>query len=196
MPTANFDIASGTDDGRAFRQGTTYPPTTTFTAADGADLSIDTNLFSTQYQLYNSFMRWDTSSLAGNTVDSAILRLEVIDVQDLDGLSFAGDYYDFGGEPSVDGDMEATSDGSAFAPVTLASLSPGSKDFTLLNVSSINTAGFTGIRIAPASGTTAPINNHDNFVDFIGFESVGAEARLIVTYTAPSVGASLAWIRA
>jgi hypothetical protein len=192
MPTSNFSITSDANDGMGHFTGATFPPSSAFAADDGDVVSIDTSFFSAVYAIYNGFMRWNTSSLSGNTVTSAILRVEVMDLNNVDGLSVAGDWYDFGGEPSVSGDMESTSSGNAFAATNISTLSVGSKDFTLLNVSNINTTGFTGIRIAPAVGTTAPLDNHDNFVDFAAFEhATGAPPELVVTYTVAATSDSL-----
>jgi hypothetical protein len=65
-----------------------------------------------------------------------------------------GDYYDFGGEPSVAADWILTASPSIFTAKRLNTFTAGSPStITLNDLSGINTSGYTGIRLTLDSGT-------------------------------------------
>ena len=187
MPTVTFAIAIDNDDGTGYRGGGAVWAnigTATFTAEETTNLVASKTLFGGNYYVDNAYMRFDTSSIPdGAVITSArlILYIDSNNTFDDDGLSFAADFYDFGGEPSVAGDWEQTSSGDAISSFTTASLTTNAvNNLNLTGLSGINKTGYTGVRIAPVN-TTAPTGL--NSIEIAAFEAAQQEPRLEVTYT-------------
>lgn len=209
MPTDTFPITSDADDGDCNRNYTDWATVIggggNFVVGDTADATVAKSLFAGDYYVNVTFLRFDTSSIpAGATIDSATLKLYATDKGDPDGVSYAADYYDFGGEPSVAADWEASSAGGCISGFTAASISTGVvNSIALTGLSGImrsgetngqGNTGITGIRITQAN-LTQPTG--DNFITFAAREHATAqEPRLDVTYTVPATGASVSWIKA
>lgn len=212
MPTDTFPIASDADDGSGSLDQSTWPPTGgIFTNEDGTQMYAAAGAYisgGTVYYISTSLMRWDTSSIpASATISAANLLLYAIATTD-DSASFsvAGEYYDFGGEPTVAADISVISGTSIFTPFRINTVSIGAvRTIPLTDLTGImrsgetnpqGNTGITGIRVS-TNNPGAPTPIVDNNVTFAALEHATLqEPRLEVTYTVPSSGVPIAWIRA
>jgi hypothetical protein len=192
-PTLTFTVAASADDGNIGTDttDTTYPPTNGLTAVTthphfyAADEKID----ATHFQIWQSLMGWDTSSLAsyGATVTDAVLRVfSLVATGSPDGKRLLGEWYDWGAEITVD-DYTTTPGNNAYdIGTTYAGMpSPQDYDYVLTNVAgNVSVTGWTKLRWAFTAGEpTGPQN-------FYGISMDGSGAfpapRLIVDFTLPS----------
>ena len=204
MPTDTFSITANSNDGHG-RRG----PTATWAgigAGAYSDEQYGTGIVVVQqtfdgsnFFLTNAYLRWDTSTLPdSSTITSANLLLFLEGKGDPNNVTWAADFYDFGGTPSVAGDWEATSSGDAITSIDLTALTTSAVNtIALTGLTGISKTGFTGIRIAPATSTQP---TGDNFTDFSSLESANQEPRLEVTHTPatgdfppPRIGRGSAW---
>lgn len=177
MPTDTFEIASASDDGSGYKTGGGYPPTGGYVAEDGTA----TWAWKAASEVDCGYARWDTSSLSGATISSATLRVYVTSKTDTDSRNYVGDYYDFGGEASVEADWTASPSADAFS-VTVASMTLSDwNEITLSSPdSNINKSGYTGIRFAISGGA----GTGTNAIAIASYENDPALApELVVTYT-------------
>ena len=184
---ATFTIEADADDGCGFYTHSSWPPTGGgFTSDDGTELVVARVHSAGTYTLYNGFMRFDTSDIPDDaTVLSARLFLDTVDKTTDEGINVAGDWYDFGGEPSVAGDMEVGSSGNAFISLDFSQWGDPTI-IPLLNVENINLSGYTGIRLSNGTNTSTPTGS--NYIAVASLEhSTGAPPRLEVTYTTGTV---------
>ena len=169
-PTTNFDIGTGADDGSsAGNESATFkPPWVTANSTDVDFQVSNRNLGTPNYYYYQGFVRWDTSSISPNIVDSATFRFRAGTITDDDSRSLIAEYYDHGG--TIDsGDYDTGADVSDGFSDTLASLTGSAENtVTVDNVGSISTSGTTGFRLR-VSGA-APANNTSNSI--IGISSL------------------------
>ena len=195
MATDTFDIASSAADGACYMSGS-YPPAS-FTeysdnTADGGENVLDvgkSNFGGTRF--FNvSFLRFDTSGIGdSDTITAATLKLYLYSVvHATGGKSLVGDYYDFGGEPTVSGDYTETASPSIFSALGLGSITSGAvNDIALTDLTGINKTGYTGIRLTLSSGDITT-SGQQNTVYIASYEhSTLQAAQLEVTYT-PSGG--------
>jgi hypothetical protein len=184
MPTISFTIGSDVEDGSCYRTGAVYPPADAFVAEDGSLAWAFKHTVNNEVD--NGFFRWDTSAIPDTaTITAADLKVYVTDTSNADSRSFTGDWYDFGGEPSVLADWAATPSATAFS-VTIASITElVINTISLTNPNSnINKGGYTGIRIGISGG--APTGQ--NSVSVASFEHADPSAELSVTYTPEQAG--------
>lgn len=203
MPTDTFPIASAGNDGCGYRTDTVWANISTGAYTDESDLPGNV-IYVAKYRTAggdyfneNLYLRWDTSSLPDDaTVTSANLLLFITDIiETSDDFEYAADFYDFGGEPSVAGDWELTSSGDAITVIDPDSLTSGAVNtIALTGLSGISLNGFTGIRLAP-NDSSSPTVNGDAWLEVAAFEHASQEPRLEVTYTVPSAGVPIAWVR-
>lgn len=187
MAQQTFGIASANDDGYVYVQNSaSYPPTGTPTVDLTQAYSYAWRGFQSGgalYRVWNTLLRWDTSSLgAVATVTAATLRLIIIDKLNPDTRNLTGDYYTWTG---VAGDWTDTPGTNAFSGLAIDSLPAvgSSVDITLSNLSNISLTGTTYIRLHVDGGQ--PVG--DNYVGVATFESnTYAEPQLIVDYTVNS----------
>jgi len=197
MPTVTFDLASDADDGDGTKSNIVFAnvPGSSYTVGDGTEGGTVRSLFGGSYFIGCCYFRFDTSSLPNDaTVTAANLKLYLNSKGDPDNLDYAGDFYDFGGEPSVDADWEATSSGDAITTIDATGQTAGVVNtIALTTLTGVSLTGFTGLRL---SSKTNPTPTGDNFLTYAMHEDAtsGRRPQLEVTYTTPTVGAAVAWI--
>lgn len=180
MTQTTFEVLSDVDDGCGYKTGGGYPPTGSYVVLDGSALYA----WKGTSEVDCSFIRWDTSAIPDDaTITAATLRVYVTGVgANPDSRSLVGDWYDFGGEPSVDADWTASVGTTAVAGTALSSFSLYSwSDISLSNPdANINKTGYTGIRL----GVSGAAGTADNYVAFAAYEYDPTKApELVVTYT-------------
>lgn len=200
MPTDTFDIAVAADDGAGYKSDSTWAgvPTGPF-ADEPGDVIYVVKYVPGNYYAENAFVRFDTSSIPDDaTVTAAQLKIYLLALVSQFGTQFLeGDYYDFGGTPTVTADWILTVAASIFTPIQTTSLTTSAVNtIDLTDLTGINLSGYTGIRLA-ISNVTVVNNSQEVELDFAGFgNATGSAAQLLVTYTTPAAGANVAWIRA
>lgn len=120
------------------------------------------------YYIDCAFLRFDTSSLDDAlTITNASLSLWIESLGDIDDCLVIGDWYDFGGAPSVAADwVHEITNPNALAGADITALTVGAYHaFILQNFSYINRTGITGIRLSlqPLIADAAP--SGDNGID-------------------------------
>jgi hypothetical protein len=193
MPTDTFTIATAADDGSGYYVSTnTWPPNppaagSTFVDEPG-DLLIavkeDNPAGPPDYYAEVCCMRWDTSSIPdAATITGVDLKLHLVSVTTTLTRNLVGDYFDFGGEPTVAADWILSANPSIFTAVDVASLTVGAVNtFALTDLTGISKTGFTGIRLT-IDNNTSPVDNK-SAARFASFEDPTNPApQLVVTYT-------------
>jgi hypothetical protein len=210
VPTDTFSITADANNGTAFWSRATYPPTTSTTtfgdeSTDPSNVLFTTNgFFAPNFIIEEGFLRFDTSTLNSAAVISAanLILYCTSKVDGADNKSFVADYYDFGGTPVVTGDGIEAASPSIIGSVDLGTITTAAVNtFALTDLTGIiksggtngqGFAGITGIRMTLNTGSPTVDNN----VQFANLANANQEPRLEVTYTVPSTGANVAWIRA
>lgn len=195
MPTDTISVAVDNDDGSGYMQKASWPPSAgTWADTTSGNIWVSKVFGASVYTQDLAFVRFDTSTIADTAVISAA-TLQLYMVSRTQGsagannYSLVGDYYDFGGEPTVSGDWIETSSPSIFTAVDLDTFTLSAvNNITLTNFSGINLTGYTGIRLTLSSGTPTT----DNWVEIADREAANQEPRLQVTYT--TAGASEAFM--
>lgn len=198
--TIDFSIADASDDGSGYWRDDhpwTWPPAETWTDDSAGTIYVargKTGTVSGYAYANNGFWRWDTSSIPDDaTITSATFCPHIQDVQGNFGfdMEFAGDYYDFGGEPTVSADGNATISSFIFTPFDLNDFDftfsvHGSRFYSipLTDLSGINKSGYTGIRCGLIGDEPGASNNA---VQIDAEEGAGEPAVLVVTYTMATV---------
>ena len=158
MPIITFSVAADADDGSGYYFAATWPPNSgTFVDEPGAVLYAVKDL-SDFYYAEVCCMRWDTSTLPdAATVTAANLKLYVTTTPFTEaGRNLIGDYYDFGGEPTVAADWVLETSPSIFTGVLVDTIATGTVlTVPLTNLSGISKTGYTGVRLS-ISGAAAP----------------------------------------
>lgn len=193
MPTDTFGIATDADDGGGQRTANVWADiaTGTFAPDDGTPGSISKALFGGDFFVFNSYFRFNTSTLPDDaTVTAAVLKIFIPagELADPDNIDYAGDFFDFGGEPSTSADWEQSSSGDAIATIDASSLTSGAvNNLSLTGLSGVSLTGITGLRLAPKT-TAQPTG--DNFVHIAKQEDTTPSRRptLEVTYTEAGAG--------
>lgn len=184
MPTDTFAITADANDGDGNKTGPVWANIATygFNVGDGATATAFKSLFAGNYYVGCVFLRFDTSALPDDaSISSASLKLYVTDKADPDAITYSADYYDFGGEASVDADWEQSSSGNCIASIDPDSLTTSTVNtIALTTLTGISVSGVTGIRIAPTN-TTEPTG--DNYIECAAYDHAQQEPRLEVTYT-------------
>lgn len=211
MPTDTFPITADSNNGSGFWQDNTWAniltPSTFGDESSDAVVYVTQGDFGADFVMELSFFRWDTSSIpAAATITAANLLLyATTKVDGVNNLSMVGDYYDYGGSPTVVGDGIYAASPSIFSAADLGAITTSAVNtFALTDLTGIkrngetNGQGFTGITgirltLSLGSGTPPTVDNH---VQFASLASANQEPRLEVTYTVPSAGGPIAWIRA
>lgn len=189
MAQSTFDATAG-NDGSGYYAHTAWPPNGGTWAADDTTSDYVSKLKTGGTYIQDvAFFRWDTSSLPDDaTIDGATLKLHVVSKTDDDNYSLVGDYYDFGGEPSVAGDWIETSNPSIFTAIDLTGIATGAvRSITLTDLTGISRTGVTGIRLTLSSGT--PVGNNSLEVAAAENTSSLPVPQLVVDYT-PAAGGS------
>lgn len=184
MTVSTFEIASAADDGSGYKTGGSYPPGSAYNVEDGATCWAWKG--ATNNEVDVSFVRWDTSAIAdGDDVSDVKVRIFISAKNDADGRNLVCDWYDFGGEPSVDADWTASVGTDAFS-VAIASLTAGDwNEITLSNPTNVNKTGYTGLRFGISGGAATGAND----VAIVGYENDPAFApELVVTHAAAGGG--------
>lgn len=188
MPITTFSIAADADDGSGWRADTVWANIASGSFFDSSATFDDTRSTAgkywtgTEFRVPNAFLRFDTSALDdAATISAANLLINVEEIANVDGVSLAADYYDFGGEPPVAADWEQSSSGDCIASFAIASLVDDTVNtLPLTGLAGISKTGITGIRLAP-SNTTAPTGF--NYIHFGSREHATLqEPRLEVTW--------------
>lgn len=185
MPVDTFSTLAG-NDGTGFYQHTAWPPNPGTWFGDAAtELWVAKSLAATIYSADITCLRWDTSSIPDNaTITAALVQLYTISKVDSDNYSIVGDYYDFGGEPTVAGDWIETASPSIFSAADLSSVPTGVvNEVELTDLSGISKTGITGIRLTLSTGT--PVIGENNILFADAEDTVNQEPRLVVTYSVP-----------
>jgi hypothetical protein len=189
MPTNTYSVTAGGDDGYIDAEGSTgstWPPDGAKTVVTGGTtVSVRKAKFAGFTDLIVCLMRFDTSSLPdGATINSAILRLQIVTVGNITNRNLVVGYYANANFPIDAADWDgADNPGSDAGTFALTGFSASTQiDLTLTNVSSINTTGNTGFRLGIDGGI--PSTNNDNyFIEIAAFDHVTlTEPQLLVTY--------------
>lgn len=184
MPTVTFSVAADTDDGSGYYFAATWPPDSgTFQNEPGAVLYAVKDL-SDFYYAEVCCMRWDTSTLPdAATVTAANLKLYVTTVSFTEaGRNLVGDYYDFGGEPTVAADWVLETSPSIFTGVLVDTIPTGTvSTIPLTDLSGISKTSYTGVRLSISGG--APAAASKSAARFAARESGFATPQLEVTYS-------------
>lgn len=180
MPTTVFSIATGADDSEGNSSEVTWPTQGhNYTSDDGLNqLSCSKT---TGFGQEDPYMRWNTSSLAGSVIVSAVLKIHIIGTPtNPDGYSLSGRWYDFGGAPCVAADWQETASPNILGSVSLSSFTADAVNtFTITDVSGISQSGFSGIHLTLSAGTPTSAS----FFDCASFENATLqEPRLEVTW--------------
>lgn len=180
---ATFSITTNANDSTGEYQHSSWPPNAgTWVDDSGLDSIYAAKHFvSPTYYGVDGYLRFDTSSLPdAATITSASLKLYCIDKNDNNNYSLVGDYYDFGGSPTVAGDYVETASPSIFAAVDLGAIGIGLNTINLTDLTGISKTGITGIRLTLSSGTPTLLNH----VRFAALEHTSlTEPQLVVNYT-------------
>lgn len=177
----------GGDDAYVGREGTAYSPTT-FPSFVSNALTAETyrTFFNPNYFVYNTLLKWNTSSLPDNaTVTAATLRVWVINKSNADSLNLSADWYSWNGTTA---DHTATPGTNALAGTAISQISTASdNDFVLSNVNNVSTTGYTYLRLHISQRASDAAPTGDNMVQIATVESNSyPEARLVVTYATGS----------
>lgn len=191
MPTDTFTCGDN-DDGGGIHSSASYPPSGFTANGDGTTIEIVRQLTGATYHVANGLFRFDTSTIDDSaTVTAAVLKVYVVSV-DMDGTGYQliADYYDFGGEATVAGDITSSDTGNIITSVGLLSLTASAvNNLTITDLSGINKTGHTGIRLK-LNQDTAPTADNNYVVIASSEDAVNPAPQLEVTYTVPS-GASM-----
>lgn len=183
-PSTTFNVAAGGDDGSVARTGTTYPPTGTIvTSTTSATLLATKRLSGSTYTVETELVRWDTSSLAGSVITAAVLRLWSPNApSNSDSRDITVEWYSASNWPIDNADWTSTVGTDAHAGTAVSTFTAGaSHDLDLSNLGSINTAGYTGVRLHVSGGQPTGFN----IAQFSSFEDgVNPVPKLVVTYQA------------
>jgi len=176
-----FEIAASADDDSAYGVEAAWPPTCDGTFGTHTIMIRKTPAAANRY-VYNGFVRWDTSSLSGNTPTGATLRIYVSSVADADGRDLTADWYT--AWPISCDDYTATAGTDAISGEDLTNFTDDQdNDVTLDNVDGVSTSGYTGLRLHISGGEPSG----DNKLSFSGYDDNSQDnARLIVAYTEPT----------
>lgn len=186
MPTDIFPIATANDDGSGYFSDAFFPPTTFNVDDDDPDGNVGVARYfsSPTYVLANVFLRWNTSSIPDNAIiTDAELAIVYLGMGGAETYSVIGQWYDFGGEPPVSGDMDV--DGStydAIAPQPTVDFPPVPVELVwpIADLTGINKSGYTGIRLKLTGGTPTTGDYHS----FATYEhATQPPAELRVTYS-------------
>lgn len=186
MPTDTFPIAADADDGAGYYFHTAWPPSGgTFAAEDGIALLVAAKEESDFYYAEVVLLRWDTSSIPDTaTITGANLKLYLVSKVTTLTRNLVGDYYDFGGSPTVAADWILTPSPSIFTAVDVATgLTTGAVNtIALTDLTGINVSGYTGVRLAIDGGDTGvEVQSKARFAS--REDTTNQEPRLEVTYT-------------
>ena len=192
--TETFTIITANDDGSGYWKDTvpyTWPPAESWVDETSNNIYVAKGE-AVYYYANNGFWRWDTSGLpdAASIVSGTFAPCLISGDPNMGG-SFIGDYYDFGGEPTVSADGIITVASPIWTPVTVSSVNSsgaGYQSFALTDLSGINKSGYTGIRASlDASGTTPPTGGFQSSLVWSSYE-LGNPASLVVSYYVPVGG--------
>jgi hypothetical protein len=182
-------IAASGADGYVQQSAATYPPGGSTTVnTSGGSIPVERGFNGGVHVVRVGLLRFDTSVLSGETVLSAVLRIQSRSSEwfDSDGRNLVGEWYDPGTIDSAD--YTATSASTAFSEaitgIAKATGDGSQVDFTLTDAATeIDTAGFTGLRIHVDGGEPTGRNG-------VGMASLDhastPEPKLIVTIDALS----------
>ena len=155
-----FNIADATQDGCGYRTGSSYPPGNSYVAEDSSTEWAWKSYNGSVHEVDCSYWRWNTSTIPDTAeVLTATLRLYPIGVVNTDGKSVVGDWYDFGGEPSVAADWTASPSGTAFTSPVSGFSAYSWKEIALSDPDTyVNKTGYTGIRATLGGGAASGSN--------------------------------------
>jgi len=183
MPTDIFPIAVDTDDGSGYLRDTFYPPTT-FVNDDAPDAAgVARHFLSPNYTVSHILLRWDTSSIAdGASISAAELAFIYLGQGGSFDYDLIGQWYDFGGEPTVAADIITDAVYDAIAPQdpSLWGGAPQEIVVPIADLSGINKTGYTGLRLK-LTGTTPTTAEYYSIAVYE--HATHAPPELRVTYT-------------
>lgn len=198
MPSTTFSITANADDGSGYYQSASWPPSGgTWTNTTGGSGWVS-KIVSGDYFNDITLLRFDTSSIPDDaTIDSAVLKLYCISKQDVGSYALVGDYYDFGGTPTVAGDWVETASPSIWSALDLGSITTSAvNNITLTDLTGISKTGYTGIRLTLSSGTPVDASLEGSLEFAMLDHATLQEPQLEVTYTVGSSTANVAWFTA
>ncbi|HEX7050015.1 MAG TPA: hypothetical protein VF188_07345 [Longimicrobiales bacterium] len=185
-PTTTLSVAASGDDGEVSASSAAYPPTSGSTFSTNNALVQAMRRFRTfpasGYDVAVCLFRFDTSSLAGATVNSATFRAVVTSRASVDARNITIEWYPASNWPIDISDWTNTAGTSAHAGTAITSLTLNAdNDFTLSNPdANINKSGYTGFRVHVDGGQPTG----SNAAIFSSFDdTTHAGPRLIVDYT-------------
>src|SRR5262249_42692389 len=148
-----FCVAADTDDGKAFRTDTVYPPGGSTNSITGGNLTVQRAKSGSNYIVEPALLRFDTTTLPpGATINSASLFLKGAVAADANALSLQGEWYDQANWPIDPTDYADVPAATAFS-VLEANLVGGDNTISLASVSGITPGGYTGMRLHLSAAT-------------------------------------------
>ena len=191
-------IAVAGDDGSGYigGSGAEWPPTASFNADDGTVAYAAKGRGATDTYSNTALFRFDTSSLPDAAeIIAARLGIYVISHDEPAHANLLeGDYYDFGGEPTVVGDWVFTIASSIFPSLDRQLLTNGENNWIILtDLTGINPSGYTGIRLA-LSDIGMPGAGSNRAVEIATHENANPEAVLEIAYTEAEEGSPVMWL--
>jgi hypothetical protein len=181
-PTTTFSVSAGGDDVLVWGYGGGYPPAFAGVTQDYTSQVVHRSWDGTFYRIYLGLIRWNTSSLSGTTITSATARLFISGKDSVDSRSVQLEWYNWT-PPASSTDYTTTASGTANSGVSIASLTLNAyNDFALSNPNtSINKAGYTGLRVHISGGQPSGYN----YINHACFENGTNVPQLVVTYMIP-----------
>jgi len=183
MTVSTLPVAVAGDDGDLEYSHSSWPAnggTFINTAAYANGVVAAKSLYLGTYYNAVALLRFNTGAIPDDaTITGVVLKLYIESKLDsADNYGLVGDYYDFGGEPTVAGDWIETAT-SIFTAIDIGSLTATAQNnITLTNLSGINKTGYTGIRLTLTGGTPTTLNSVR-----VGKHESSQPAVLEVTYT-------------
>ena len=168
--------------------GDSHPPPYDWPAFYDTDLYVVRQYWDERYTVYNTLLRFDTSTLFGKIVTGAYLAIRLTNLIDIDGYALRGEYYTPTTWPAGGPDYTGAGGNNAIAGIPLSELESGTVNvIPLENVEQINTSGYTVLRLTLTGEETTPTGV--NQVRFASSEHPDFPGpALIVTYEDAPVG--------
>lgn len=164
-----FPVVADADDGTGYRQNTSWASigSGTFTAESVPELWISKFFSTPDYTEDIAFLEIDTSGLPDMaTVVRATLKEYVLSRGTAQAFHVVGDYYHFGGEPSVAADWIQTANPNIFTPgaePVTGFTANAWNTMDVIELGGINKFGYTGIRLTFDDFATPTGDTHLEF---------------------------------
>lgn len=186
MTQTTFPITANTDDQYVQMSSASYPPSSTvFRDAFSAGVYVERYNDGTNYIITHGLLRWDTSSLAGQKVTAATLRVVSLGGNSTDGRSFVAGWAAWDGTSASDYSGTALTDAHAGTLLNDLATSSQSYDLALTGATqNVSTTGYTYMKCWVSGGQ--PSVSSSNYMGLAAFENTATEPQLVVTHFSPT----------